>query len=149
MFGAIKIANFTNSDTDKWQYSGYGIGFDLTGSFAHPDGGNGKNVIIFGADVGNSIHGTNKTQSVLVLGHGLIQKINDTKIYAGKMCSPNFTADDKIFCLSLHYNDDNSYLFVNGKKVTKLKAKNSELIKYPIYLGGLSKDYTEDSRKGT
>ena len=50
IFGAIKIANTDNSDTDKWQYSGYGIGFDLTGSFTHPDGGNGKNVIIFGAD---------------------------------------------------------------------------------------------------
>ena len=42
LFGAIKIANTTNSDTDKWQYSGYGIGFHLTGSFTHPDGGNGK-----------------------------------------------------------------------------------------------------------
>ena len=31
LFGAIKI-NTTNSDTDKWQYSSYGIGFDLTGS---------------------------------------------------------------------------------------------------------------------
>ena len=38
LFGAIKIANTTNSDTDKWEYSGYGIGFDLTGSFTHPDG---------------------------------------------------------------------------------------------------------------
>ena len=47
LFGAIKIVNTTNSDTDKWQYSGYGIGFDLSGSFTHPDGGNGKNVIIF------------------------------------------------------------------------------------------------------
>ena len=85
LFGAIKIANTTNSDTDKWQYSGYGIGFDLTGSFTHPDGGNGKNVIIFGAGLGNSRHATNKTQSVLVLGHGLIQKINDTTVYAEKM----------------------------------------------------------------
>ena len=82
LFGAIKIANTTNSDTDGWQYSGWGVGFDLTGSFTHPDGGNGKNVIIFGADLGNSRHPTNKTQSVLVLDHGLIQKINDTTIYA-------------------------------------------------------------------
>ena len=56
LFGAIKIANTTNSDTYKWQYSGYGIGFDLTGSFTQPDDGNGKNVIIFGADLGNSRH---------------------------------------------------------------------------------------------
>ena len=39
LFGAIKTTNTNNSDTDKWQYSGYGIGFDSTGSFIHPDDG--------------------------------------------------------------------------------------------------------------
>ena len=133
LFGAIKIVNTTNSDTDKWQYSGYGIRFDLTGSFTHPDGGNGKNVIIFRADLSNSRHATNKTQAVLVLGHGLIQKINDTTIYAEKMYSLNLTVDNKIYCLRLHYNGDDSYLFINGKEVTKFKVKNSELIKYPVF----------------
>ena len=126
LFGAFKKTNTTNSDTDKWQYSGYGVGFDSKGRFPHPDGGggDGKNVIISEADLGNSRHATNKTQSVLILGHGLIQKINDTTIYAEKMYSPNFTVDNKTFSLSLHYNGDNSYLFVNGKKVTKFKAIN-------------------------
>ena len=45
------------------------------------------------------------------------------------MYSPNFAVVNKTLCLSLHYNGDNSYLFVNGKEVTKFKAKNSELIK--------------------
>ena len=62
------------------------------------------------------------------------------------MYSPNFTVDNKTFCLSLHYGD-NSYYFVNGKEVTKLKANNSELIKYRMCLGGLSKDYDRDGRK--
>ena len=97
----------------------------------------------------NFTHETNKTQSVLVLGHGLIQKINDTTIYAEKIYSPNFTIDHKIFCLSLHYNGDNSYLFVNGRKVIKFKAKDTELIKYRICLGGPSKDYDRASRKNT
>ena len=57
------------------------------------------------------------------------------------MYSPNFTLDDKIFCLSLHYNSDNSYLFVNGKEVCKFKAKNSELKEYNLCLGSISKDY--------
>ena len=96
LFGAIKIANPTNSDTDKWQYSGYGVEFDSTGIFTHTERENGKNVIIFGADVGNSRHANNKTQFVLVLGHSLIQKIYDTTIYAEKMYSPNFTVDNKI-----------------------------------------------------
>ena len=39
-----------------------------------------KNFIIFGADLSNSKHATNKTQSVLLLGHDLRQKINDTTI---------------------------------------------------------------------
>ena len=97
----------------------------------------------------NYRHATNKTQVVLVLGHGLVQKINCTIIYAEKMYLPNFTVDNKIFCLSLHSNGDNSYLFVNGKEVTKFKAKNSELKRYPMCLGGLSKYYTENSRKDT
>ena len=65
------------------------------------------------------------------------------------MYSPNFTVDNKMFCLGLHYNDENSYLFVNDKQVTKFKAKNSELIKYPMCLGGISKDYKRFSRKDT
>ena len=87
---------FLKIDTDEWQYSGYGVGFDSTGSFTHPDGGNCKNVIIFGADLGNSRHANNKTQSVLVLGHGLIQKINDSTIHAEKMYSSNFTVDKSV-----------------------------------------------------
>ena len=57
------------------------------------------------------------------------------------MYRPNFTVDNKTFCLSLLYNGENSYLFVNGKEITKSKAKNSELIKYSMCLGGLSLDY--------
>ena len=62
------------------------------------------------------------------------------------MYSPNFTVDNKILCLSLHYSGDNSYLFVNGREVTKFKAKNSELTKYSMCLGGVSKDYDRDRR---
>ena len=146
LFGTIKIANTGNSDTDKWQYSGYVFGFDSASNFTHPIGGNGKNVIIFRADLSNSGHASNKTQPVLVLGHGLVQKINDTTIYAEKMYSPNFTVDNKIFCLSLHYNGDNSYLFVNGKEVTKFTANNSELIKYPMCLRDLSKYFNTNAQ---
>ena len=28
LFGVVKITKTTNSDTNKWQYLGYGIGFD-------------------------------------------------------------------------------------------------------------------------
>ena len=97
-----------------------------------------RNIIIFGVNSSNSIHATNKTQNILVLGHGLIQKVNNTTIYAEKMYLPNFSAENKIFCLSVHYNNDNSYLFVNGKEVTKFKAKKSEIKANQLTLGSIS-----------
>ena len=36
------------------------------------------------------------------------------------MYSQNFTAANKKFVLSLHYNGDDSYLFVNGKRKPKM-----------------------------
>ena len=74
LFSAIKIATIANSDTDKWRYSGYSVGFDSTGNFTYPEGGNAKSVNIFGADMSSSIHATNKTQSVLFLGHVIKHK---------------------------------------------------------------------------
>ena len=54
------------------------------------------------------------------------------------MYSPNFSAENKIFCLSLDYNGDGSYLFVNGKEVTKFKAKKSEIKANQLTLGSIS-----------
>ena len=57
------------------------------------------------------------------------------------MYSPDFTVDNKRFCSSLHYNGDNSYLFVNGKEIDNFKVEDSEIIPYQLCLGGLSKDF--------
>ena len=46
------------------------------------------------------------------------------------MYSINFTVTKKKFCLSLHYNGANSYLFVNGTEIYKFKAKNSEVVQF-------------------
>ena len=58
------------TDTDKYIYSGYRLGFDRTGQFSHPQGVMARNIIIFGVNSSNSIHATNKTQNILILGHG-------------------------------------------------------------------------------
>ena len=113
-----------STDPDKYIYSGYRLGYDSTGRFTYPQGGMGRNIIIFGVVSSNSANATNKTQNILMLGHGLTQKVNNTTIYAEKMYSPNFSAENKTFHLSLHYN---GYLFVIGKEVTKFKAKESEI----------------------
>ena len=72
------------------------------------------------------------------MGRGLIQKINNTTIYAEKTYSPNFSAENKAFFLSLHYNGDDSYLFVNGKEITKFKVKHSEIKANQLALGSTS-----------
>ena len=126
LFGATDAARPNNTkDPDNFIYSGWGIGFDLNETFGHREGGTARNVIIFGVDMSGSVQASNKTQDFLVLGKGLIQLIENTTIYAEKTCSPNFSAENKIFALSLHYNSDNSFLFVNGQKVTQFKAKDS------------------------
>ena len=89
-----------------------------------------------------SVHPNNKTRNILVLGKDFIQEIDNTTIYAEKMYSTNFTVDNKKLCLSLHYNDDNSYLFVNGKEIINFKAKESEIVPYSLFLGNISKDFS-------
>ena len=121
LFGAVKLTK--NSDIDKYKHSGYGIEFDSEGSFSHASGEFGKNVINFGPDMSSSAHANNKTRSILVLGKDFVQGIDGTTIYAEKMHSTNFTVTNKEFCLSLHYNGENSYLFVNGKKSINFKPK--------------------------
>ena len=58
------------------------------------------------------------------------------------MCSINFTVTKKTFCLSLHYNGANSYLFVNGTESYKFKSKDSEIVATPLCLGNISKDWS-------
>ena len=59
--------------------------------------------------------------------------------------STNFTENNKKFCLSLHYNEANSYLIVNGTEIIKFKAKNLEKKAYPLCLGNISKDVLVDN----
>ena len=65
------------------------------------------------------------------------------------MYSINFTVTKKKFCLSLHYNGGNNYLFVNGTEIIKFKAKDSEIVASPLCLGNISKDWSTDNMKKT
>ena len=76
----------------------------------------------------SSAHASNKTKRILILGEGFTQGLEDTRLYAEKMYSINFTTTKKKFCLSLHYNARNSYLFLNGTEIIKFKAKDSETL---------------------
>ena len=76
LFDAVTLTN--NSNTDKYGYSGYGIGFDRRSSFSFPSGGFGQNVLIFGVDMSSSAHIDNKGRDTLVLGKGPIQGLKHT-----------------------------------------------------------------------
>ena len=51
--------------------------------------------------------------------------------------------------MELHYNGANSYLFVNGKEIHKLKAKDFEILATPLCLGNVSKGWLVDDMKKT
>ena len=115
LLGVVKLTK--NSDIDKYKYIGYGIGFDSKGTFLFPNSSFGQNVIIFGADMSNSVHANNKLNNILLLGKDFIQGINGTTIYAGKTYSINFTKSRARFCLRSHYNGDNRYLSISGTEI--------------------------------
>ena len=96
----------------------------------------------------SSAHIDNKKKDILVLGKGPTQGLEDT-LTAVKMCSINFTLTKTKFCSSLHYNGANSYLFVNGTKIYKFKAKDSEILVGPICIGNISKDWSVGNMKRT
>ena len=146
LFGAVTLTK--NSDIEKYGYSGYWIGFDRRSSYSFPGGRFGQNLLIFGADMCSSAHIDNNKKDILVLRKGPTQGL-EHKLTAEKMYLINFTVTKNKFCLSLHYNGANSYLFVNGTEIYKFKAKDSEIVATPLCLGNISKDWSVDNMKKT
>ena len=153
LLGAMQITK--NSDNSKNNYKGYGICFDERSEFGHTitEGGfaqtaDARNVLIFGADMSFSVHATNRANHIYFMGTGLTQGINDATIYAEKNFYTNFTDPGKKVVLSLHYNGDDSYFFVNGRQELKFKCKTDQLVKEKLCIGNLSDQWTtSDSEK--
>ena len=138
LFDAIKITK--NADSSKNKYEGYGICFDEGGTFTSGNNGNGKNVLIFGADM--SFSSILQIKPIIFIGKDFVQGINDTIWYAEKSYKTNFTEPNKKFVLSLLYNFSNSYLFVNGTQELKFKSKADQILKEKLCIGNLSSDWT-------
>ena len=146
LFGAMQITN--NADTSKYKYKGYDICFDEGGLFSIGNINNGRNVLIFGVHEDSVIHANNKANNIFVMGDAFVQSINDTTLYAEKIYNQNFTQPSTKFVLSLHYNGDNSYLFVNGKQQLKFKAKTESLVREKLCIGNISDKWsTSESEK--
>ena len=155
LFGAMQITKNT-TDNSKNNYKRYGICFDEGSRFCHTmiEGGrthitNGRNVLIFGADMSFSIHTTNRANHIYVMGDGLTQGIHDITLYVEKKYFRNFTEPNVKFVLSLHYNGDDSYLFVNGGQELKFKCKTDRLVKDKLCIGNLSDQWTASESEKT
>ena len=96
-----------------------------------------------------SVHVDNKKKDILILGEGPTQGLDGATLTAEKKYSINFRENNKKFCLSLHYDGANSYLFVNVTEIIKFKAKDSEIAATPLCLGKISKYISVDNKKKT
>ena len=88
------------------------------------------------------MHIDNKGKDILVPVEGPTQGLDDTTLTAEVKYRNNFTQSGKGFVLSLHYNGNNSFLFVDAIKVYQYKTKNSEIKNHALCLGSISKDFT-------
>ena len=154
LFGAMQITK--NTHTSKYDYKGCGICFDersefghtiIEGVFAHTT--DARNVLIFRADMSFSVHKSDRANHIYAMGTGLTKSIHDTTLYAEKNFYRNFTDHSKQFMLSLHYNGDDSYLFVNGRQELKFKCKTDQLVKEKLCIGNLSDQWTMSESEKT
>ena len=81
-----------------------------------------------------------------MINFGPKQGLEDT-LTAERLYSINFTKENTKFCLTLHYNGANSYLFVNGTEIIKFKVKDSEIAACVLCLANISKDWSVDNMK--
>ena len=137
LFGGVKIIK-NATDTSKHKYEGYGICFDEGDTFSKR-GINNRNVLIFGVHENSLVHADNKANNIYVMGDLFVQRINDTTLYAEKIYSQKFTAVNKKFVLSLHYNGDE----------LKFKAKDDQIVKEILCLENISDDWTTANAEKT
>ena len=80
------------------------------------------------------------------MGKGPTKGLENT-LSAEKMYSIDFKGNNKKLCLNFYYNGENSSLFVNSKEIFKFKAKNSEIVAIPLWLGNFLKDWSLGNMK--
>ena len=108
-------------------YDGVGAFFDTSGSY----GGTGvnalRNLILYGLDMKNSSYATNKKHHIYILAKIFAQGLKyGPTIYAEHdYVNVNGSQMGVNHVLSVHYNDDNSYLFIDGVQQFKFKAMTS------------------------
>ena len=97
--------------------------------------------------MGSSTNLDSKGKGILILGKVPTQGLGEHSLSSEKMYSINFTKVNTKFCWSLHYNGDDSYLFVNGTEIHKFTARDSMIVPNNLCLGNVSKDFSASKMK--
>ena len=116
--GATNIVK--NKDQEKFVYTGCGIAFYGKSEWSLGNYST-RNIVTFWADNIASSHAGNLKNDFLILGEGPTFVINESFSTSEKKFGINVIKAKKKFCLSFHYDADNSYLFINGKGICNLK----------------------------
>ena len=69
----------------------------------------------------STVHIDNKNKDILILGEGLTHGLDDNTLATEAKYRINFTQSNRKFCLILHDNGSNSFLFVNTTKIINSK----------------------------
>ena len=76
------------------------------------------------------------------MSDGFTQGIHNTTLYVEKEYFRNFTEPNVKFALSLHYNGNDSYLFVKGRQELNFTYKTDQVAKEKLCIGNLSDQWT-------
>ena len=124
-------------------YDGIGVFFDATGNYVGTGLDQLRNLIIYGVDMKNSAYATNKKHHIYILDKCFTQGLQyGAAIYAEyDYIKVNGSQVNKKSILSVHYNGDNSYLFINGVKQFQFKATSSLHLANPLITGNTSNNF--------
>ena len=70
------------------------------------------------------MHIDNKNKDIVILDERSTQGLDNTTLIAEAEYFIDFSKLQRKFCLSLHYNGRDSFLFVNATKIYHFRAKN-------------------------
>ena len=126
LFGNLKISNTKNTLHYRY-YDGIGVFFNSRGGYGATGVNERRNLILYGADMKHSSHATNKKHPIYILGKSFTQGLQyGATIYAEHdYVKVNGSQVNEKFILSVHYNGDNSYLFINGVQQFKFKTMSN------------------------
>ena len=107
----------------------------------------GENVIIFGADMSSYVHVDNKGKDILILGEGLTQGLDDTTLTVEANIPLNLYNQIEDLYLVYVIMEAKLFYLLMLQKIYQFKVNDSEIKKYTLCLGNVSKDFTINNMK--